>query len=195
MKKFSNITNQKVGQEPSKETKTNEQDAFRMKLLNLMDSYLTIQTYGPIDRYLRAGTIKIMGKEIFAEALINIMGEKSLKEQTKLLESLKSGVRDWELIDERIEEVNVKIAESQEKSKMLIHRNKIISIYEKYGQDEEMLMAMTEKSCERIKTAEKARIMSVTAEYMSIEGKYPKATFEKISEKFNERYKHLTSIE
>lgn len=194
MKKFSNITNQKVGQEPSKETKTNEQDAFRMKLLNLMDSYLTIQTYGPIDRYLRAGSIKIMGKEIFAEALINIIGEKSLKEQTKLLESLKSEMRDWELIDEKIEAVSNKIVESQEKSKTLIHRNKIISIYEKYGNDEEMLMTMTEKSCEKIKTAEKARAMSVTAEYMSIEGKYPKQAFEKISEKFNERYKHLTSI-
>jgi hypothetical protein len=191
MKKFSNITNQEVGKEPNKDTRINEQETLKMKLLNLMDNYLTIQTYGPIDRYLRAGTIKIMGKEIFAEALINIMGEKSLKEQTKLLESLKSGLRDWELIDERIEEVNVKIAESQEKSKMLIHRNKIISIYEKYGNDEEMLMTMTEKSCEKIKTAEKARIMSITAEYMSMEGKYPKATFEKISEKFSNRYKNL----
>ncbi len=191
MKKFSNITNQEVGKEPNKDTRINEQETLKMKLLNLMDNYLKIQTYGPIDRYLRAGTIKIMGKEIFAEALINIMGEKSLKEQTKLLESLKSGLRDWELIDERIEEVNVKIAESQEKSKMLIHRNKIISIYEKYGNDEEMLMTMTEKSCEKIKTAEKARIMSITAEYMSMEGKYPKATFEKISEKFSNRYKNL----
>lgn len=193
MKKFSSVTNQKVGQEPIKDTRLNEQETLKMKLLNLMDNYLRIQTYGPIDRYLRAGTIKIMGKEVFAEALINIMGEKSLKEQTMLLESLKSGLRDWELIDERIEEVNVKIAECQEKSKMLIHRNKIVSIYEKYGQDEELLMKMTEKSCEKIKSAEKAYAMSVTAEYMSMEGKYPKPEFKKISEKFNERYKQLIS--
>ena len=39
MKKFSNITGQKVGEEPKKEIKqVNEEDLFKSKLMTLMDS-------------------------------------------------------------------------------------------------------------------------------------------------------------
>ena len=71
MKKFSNITNQKVGEEPKKELKKfNEEDIFKAKVVNLMEDFLKIQTYGPIDRYLRAGNIKISGKETFLDCLL-----------------------------------------------------------------------------------------------------------------------------
>ena len=85
MKKFSNITNQKVGEEPKIEVKLNEEDLFKVKILNLMDQLLTIRTYGPVDKHQRAGLIKISGKEMFLEALMGLFSDKTLKEQVKLL--------------------------------------------------------------------------------------------------------------
>ena len=192
MKKFSNISNAKVGQEPEvKEVKLNEEDIFRSKVVSLMDSYLRIQTYGPVDRYLRAGTLKISGKEMFAEALLTLMSDKSLKEQSAILESLKSTVRDWESIDEKIDQLNSKIEETQTKNKMIEHRDKLESLYERYGKDEEVLLKMVESSSEKMKTSEKAHLRALTAEYMSNEGKYPKEVFSKISEKYTERANQL----
>ena len=192
MKKFSNISNAKVGQEPEvKEVKLNEEDIFRSKVVSLMDSYLRIQTYGPVDRYLRAGTLKISGKEMFAEALLTLMSDKSLKEQSAILESLKSTVRDWESIDEKIDQLNSKIEETQTKNKMIEHRDKLESLYERYGKDEEILLKMVESSSEKMKTSEKAHLRALTAEYMSNEGKYPKGVFSKISEKYTERANQL----
>ena len=192
MKKFSNISNAKVGQEPEvKEVKLNEEDIFRSKVVSLMDSYLRIQTYGPVDRYLRAGTLKISGKEMFAEALLTLMSDKSLKEQSAILESLKSTVGDWESIDEKIDQLNSKIEETQTKNKMIEHRDKLESLYERYGKDEEILLKMVESSSEKMKTSEKAHLRALTAEYMSNEGKYPKEVFVKISEKYTERANQL----
>lgn len=192
MKKFSNISNAKVGQEPEKkEVKINEEDAFKSQVVSLMDSYLRIQTYGPVDRFLRAGTLKISGKEMFAEALLTLMSDKSLKEQSAILESLKSTVRDWESIDEKIYQLNSKIEETQTKNKMIDHRDKLESLYERYGKDEEILLKMVESSSEKMKTSEKAHLRALTAEYMSNEGKYPKEIFAKISEKYTERANQL----
>lgn len=104
MKKFSSVSGFNVPQKPEeKEVVANEATLFKVKLLALMNSYLTIETYGPVDRYLREGSIKITGQELFAEAVLNLFDEKSIKEQAKLLESLKSTVRDWESIDNKIE--------------------------------------------------------------------------------------------
>ena len=192
MKKFSNISNVKVGQEPEKkEVKLNEEEVFRSQVVSLMDSYLRIQTYGPVDRYLRAGTLKISGKELFTEALLTLMSDKSLKGQTAILESLKSTVRDWESIDEKIDQLNSKIEETESKNKMIEHRDKLVSLFERYGKDEEILLKMVESSSEKIKTSEKAHMRSLTAEYMSLEGKYPKEVFVKISEKYKQRANQL----
>lgn len=186
------MTNQKVGQEPEiKEVKLNEQDAFKYQVLGLMDRMLSIRTYGPVDRYLRAGLIKISGKELLVEAIVDLMTDKSLKEQTKLLESLKLDVKDWQFIDTKIEEVNATITENKAKDKMLPHRNKLQSLFNSYGQDEELLITMVEESCKKIKKSETAHLRAVTAEYMSNEGKYPKDIFNKISEKFEQRATEL----
>ena len=107
MKKFSNITGQKVTEEPKKEVKQfNEEELFKLKLLSLMDSFLTVRMYGPVDNHQRAGLIKISGKELVVEAILDLLTEKSSKEQTKLLESLKNEVGDWEVIDSKIDFIN-----------------------------------------------------------------------------------------
>lgn len=170
MKKFSNITNQKVGQEPDrKEVKMNEEESFRFALMGLMDKYLHIQTYGPIDRYLRAGTIKITGKEALAEALADLMSDKSSLEKTALLESLKTSVRDWEAIDEKIDEVGNDWTKKKTERQIAPHRQKIAELLDKYGQDEEILVEMTTRSADRIKSHQTASMRSQAATEMQLE--------------------------
>jgi hypothetical protein len=194
MKKFSNITGQKVGEEPKKELKKfNEEDIFKAKVMNLMEDFLTIQTYGPVDRYLRAGNIKISGKETFLEALMSLMSDTSLKGQAKILESLKGEIRDWDAIDTKIQGVNEEIAKTSEKNKTLSHRNKLSSLFEKYGQDEDLLMQIVESDSKKIKSAESAKLRAITAEYMAEEGKYPKTTLKMIADKFYSRCKEIES--
>ncbi len=192
MKKFSNISNVKVSEEPKVEVKQlNEEEMFKAKVMNLMEQLLSVRTYGPVDRYLRAGNIKVAGKEMFLEALMDLLKDKSSKEEKKILESLKGAVSDWEAIDSKIDEVNQKIAENQEKDKMIPHRNKLQSLYNNYGQDEEMFMNMVQESCNKITDSEKAYLRGLTAEYMANEGKYPKEVFTKVSELFKEKSKQL----
>jgi replication initiation and membrane attachment protein DnaB len=191
MKKFSNITNQKVGEEPKVESKINEEDIFKGKVNSLLDNFLTIRTYGPIQRYFNASTIKISGKELFLEALMDLLKDKDLTQETKILESLKSSVKDWEAIDSKIEEANNKIEEIKSKDKMVPHRNKLNALFNSYGSDEEMLINMVEESCKKINDMDKAYLRSLTAEYMANEGKYPKQVFQKISEKFRNRAQQL----
>lgn len=170
MKKFSNITNSKVGQEPErKETKMNEEESFRFALMGLIDKYLHIQTYGPVDRYLKAGTIKITGKEALAGALAELMSEKSTIEKTALLESLKVKVGDWEAIDEKIEQVGTDWSNRQKSRILAPHVQKIEELLEKYGDDEEMLLEMARKSADRMKTFNNASLRAAAAAELKLE--------------------------
>jgi hypothetical protein len=192
MKKFSNISGTKVSEEPKVEVKQlNEEEMFKAKVMNLMEQLLSVRTYGPVDRYLRAGNIKVAGKEMFLEALMDLLKDKSSKDEKQILESLKSSVSDWVAIDSKISEVEKKIAEGQEKDKMIPHRNKLKSLYNNYGQDKEMFMNMVQESCNKITNAESAYLRGLTAEYMANEGKYPKEVFTKVSELFKEKSKQL----
>lgn len=59
IKKFSNITGQKVGESPKvADVKLNEEELFKAKIMNLMDQLLTIRTYGAVDRYQRVVILK-----------------------------------------------------------------------------------------------------------------------------------------
>ena len=192
MKKFSNITGSKVPEEKKVEdVKVNEEGLFKSKVYSLLDDLLVIRTYGPISRYFNASSIKITGKELFLEALMDLLKEESLTKETKILESLKSSIKDWEVIDSKIDEANNKIQNIKTKETISSNRNKIKSLFESYNQDEDLLMRMVEESCKKISKGEVAHLNSVAAEYMANEGKYPKSTFNKISEKFKLRAQQL----
>jgi hypothetical protein len=170
MKKFSNITNVKVGQEPDKkENKMNEEESFRFALLGLIDKHLHIQTYGPIDRYLRAGTIKITGKEALAGAIAELMTDKTTLEKTALLESLKGKVGNWEAIDEKIEEVGSEWSKKVQDRLLAPHVRKIEQLMEKYGEDEDMLVEMAKKSAGKMRTYNNASLRAAAAATMKLE--------------------------
>lgn len=147
MKKFSNITGQKVAEEPKFEPKQlNEEELFKSKLIDLMDNILSVRTYGPVDRYERAGLIKIAGKEMLVEAILDLLTEKSNKEQVRLLESLKSEIKDWKVIDDKIENIFLT------RIPKLSNRNKINSLLESY--DEMSLVDIISEKITKVNSVE-----------------------------------------
>jgi len=177
MKKFSKITNQTVGQEPKIDTtKIDEATVFKVRVMNLMEQFLSIQTYGPVDRYLRAGSIKIKGQELFAEALLSLLDEKTIKEQTKLLEGLKSELRDWETLDSKINDINSNINNFKVS-------HKISQLLEKYSDDEEILIQVVEEQSKRVSDVE--LLQSYKDTFSSV--KLTPDTLGRISEIFSQR--------
>lgn len=177
MKKFSNITNQTIGQEPKVDTtKIDETTVFKVRVMNLMEQFLSIQTYGPVDRYLRSGSITIKGKELFAEALLSLLDEKTIKEQTKLLEGLKSELRDWETLDSKIDDINSKASDFKVS-------HKVGQLLEKYGDDEEMLIRVVEEQSKRVSDVE--LLQSYKETFSSV--KLKTDTLERISEIYSQR--------
>jgi hypothetical protein len=178
MKKFSKITGQKVNEEPKVEIKIDEAETFKMRVLNLMDQYLTVTTFGPVDRYLRAGNIKISGRELLAEALIDLLNSGKEEEQIKVLESLKSEIRDWQVIDEKIQSIK--------KEKTLIsNRNKFNSMLNKY--DSESLIEFTKESVNKIK--DKKTLTDYNN--LTLESKLSSETKSKLIEIYSERLNQL----
>lgn len=143
MKKFSNVSGEKVGEKPVLDIKVDERGLFKMKVLNMMENLLSIRTYGPIDRYYHAGSIEISGKELLAEAITSLLNDDTIKEQIKALESLKSDVKDWESIDKRIDQLNEKTNTDYKR------RFKISNTIDKYEGDE--LIGFLENKFSKIK--------------------------------------------
>lgn len=188
MKKFSTSVNQKVNEEPKVEVKkVNEEELFKSKVMDLMDQFLRVQTYGPVDRYLRAGNIKISGKETFLEALMSIMSDKSQKETKAVLESLKGQITDWKTLDNKISELD-NISESNIDE--IKHKNKVLSIYNKYGSDKKLCVKMFENHIEKIEDGENAYMKYVVCEKLSSSHDNPEL-FKTISEKYLEKSKQL----
>jgi hypothetical protein len=181
MKKFSKITNQKVNEEPKVEKTINEGDILKAKVMNLMDDLLTIRTYGPVDRYLRAGSIKIAGKEMLAEAILDMLTEKSTDDKTKLLESLKSQIKDWEVIDNQIEYLNSGNKPS------LNSKNKFSQLLEMYSDDEELFVEVLESTVNRINVVKTLEDYST----LTTESKLSEETKSKISEIYSNRVKQI----
>lgn len=176
MKKFSNITGQQVGEKPQVNEKIDERKDLKVKMMKLMEKTLSIQTYGPVDRYLRAGSISIKGQELLAEALMQLLDEGSTKEQTKLLESLKSEVKDWQAIDAKIEELN------SNKTDYKVN-NKVNVLLEKY--DSETLLEVLKEKVKGIND------ISLLEEYMKSFNQTNVVNISEINNIINERIKEI----
>jgi hypothetical protein len=138
MNKFSKISGQKVNDLPKliKSQEEMEIEQLKFGILKIMDSCLTIRTYGSARRNILEDTVKIAGKEMFIEALIDFMSDNSYKEQIELLESMKSDTKDWKTIDNKINEINEKI---QNVRNLTINKNQVKKIkmfLETYGEDD-----------------------------------------------------------
>lgn len=146
MKKFTNISGSTVGIEPKPVEVSNEEleiSNFKSEVLKLMNDFLSIRSYGSARPEIMIPT-RIVGQEMFIEALTDLLSKKSNKEVIKTLESLKSRSNDWKSIDEKIEDIKSGEYDIKEEKK-------IYDILEKYGSDEENLKNYLETrnmSCE-----------------------------------------------
>jgi|694.fasta_scaffold61579_4 hypothetical protein len=188
MDKFSRISNTKVNDLPKliKSKEEMELEQLKFDLLKLMDSCLTIRSYGSARRNILQDTVKIAGKEMFIEALIDFMSNESLKEQIEVLESLKSNNKDWRSIDEKIQELN---GEIQNIRYLNVNQNgvkKIKMFLENYVEDERF-ETLLENYVNKLNSGEEAYNTHLLVKEMAKNDKfsiYPKAKLQDISKQY-----------
>lgn len=163
MKKFSTITGAKVGQLPESKQDNliqDNMDILKCTIDSMIDDYLKIEFYGPYTTEHFQQTSKIEGRESFIEALISLLKEKEVKEQIKVLESLKSNIHDWKAIDEKIDTLNI-ILERQTAGDTSKHKKRIEDLLKK---EDPIEMAKIQAS--RITDGEKAHYRYMMAKSM-----------------------------
>jgi hypothetical protein len=195
MKKFSNVSGSKVGEAPKVEVskEVNELNQIKYSIMSLMDNLLRVQSYGSARKSILP-TTKITGQELFIEALLDLISDKSFKDQIKALESLKSSNRDWESIDEKINLLSEEIQSIKNIQVSKNHISKIKNIIDVYGDDADNFEFMVERYCGKIKSANTAYQRAMAANMMTENSKFKKYSKEKlliISEKFLKKAKEL----
>jgi hypothetical protein len=188
MKKFSNITSQIIKDEPKVEISKEQIEINQMRygIMKLMDNLLTIRSYGSAKAELLNGSLSISGKEMFVEALIDLI---SSKNDISVLESLKSESKDWLSIDNKIQQIKNK---SYNLNENLNHLRKIKSFLNSY-QNDERFPKMLETYTLRVKDANEAHMRATVAQNMIGDKKfnYSVDKLSAISERFYQRAKEL----
>ena len=183
MKKFSNVSGSFVGEE-KKPVVNNEQlelDNFKHSIMKLMDDFLSIRSYGVARPEIMIPT-KIVGKELFVEALTDLLSKQGDKKTIKVLESLKNINTDWKSIDEKIEDIKGNRTDIKEEKK-------IKDILTKWGSDDDNLSFFLESYVQKTKIKEDAFYKHKIAENMFL--KIGDKRLKLISEKFFKRYNDL----
>ena len=193
MKKFSKITNQTVTEQKPVEKKLTDVDIMRVKISNLMENYLRVQMYGPVDRHQRAGLVKVAGKELFLEALLSMLEEYSTGKNIKLLESMKSETSDWKLLDDKIENLTLQL-ESIKDGKLITHKEKLKSILTK-NQDKSVILEQVDNSISKISNPQTALLRAQAATYLISEGVFEKELLIQIAKKYLDRSEELSISE
>lgn len=196
MNKFSAMSGQKVNDTPDLITNkdTVKLEALKAGISTLIDNFLTIRAYGSARRNILENTVKISGKEMFIEALIDFMNDKSIEEQMKTLESLKGETRDWQVIDNKINELNNLVQENKEFNNNRKQINKIKTLLDTYG-DDDRFETILENMVSKSKDSNEANLISVTANKMKSNFKflnYSKKQLSLISEKYGRKAQELS---
>jgi hypothetical protein len=142
MKKFSKITKQPIGEPISQKPTVDESKILKNKMLILMDRFLTLETYGSVDNRFMNGKVKIKGKEMLIEALIDLMRNKDSMSNIKMLESLKTKISDWNIIDGEIDKLT--------NTPSIENRIKFKNILERWGDDRETLLMIIENKSNKL---------------------------------------------
>lgn len=133
-KKFSGISKHEVASEPIRVENKKEDSLkyLKFQLLDLMNDNLRIVSLGGARKNILPH-VKIDGKELFVDALIDFLSTKEFKDKISALESLKSESYDWASIDRKV----ISIKESLDKKELKVKLKntiqkieKIVKIYE-----------------------------------------------------------------
>jgi hypothetical protein len=196
MDKFSKISGSKVGevQKIVTDKEKIQLDALKASISRMIDENLILRFYGSARRNILEDTVKIGGKELFIEALIDFMTDKSIQDQIKTLESLKGDTRDWQVIDNKINELHLSIEDNKRFNENKKQISKIKTLLDTYGDDErfpQFLESLVKKSTD----SKEAYLMAETANKMKFNFKYlnySKKHLTMISEKFAQKYNELS---
>ena len=196
MDKFSKISGNKVSELPAIVTDKDKVklEALKAGINSLIDNFLTLRYYGSSRRHIMENTVKIGGKELFIEALIDFMNDKSIEDQIKTLESLKADTRDWQVIDNKINELFNSIDENKKFNENKKQISKIKTLLDTYG-DDDRFQQILENLVQKSNNSNDALLMSETANKMKSNFKYlnySKKQLTMISEKYNQKAKELS---
>ena len=196
MNKFSAMSGQKVNDIPDLVTnkETVKLEALKAGINCLIDNFLTIRAYGSARKNILEDTVKISGKEMFIEALIDFMNDKSIEEQMKTLESLKGETRDWQVIDNKINELNNVVQENKEFNNNKKQINKIKTLLDTYS-DDDRFETILENMVSKSNDSNEANLMSITANKMKSNFKflnYSRKQLSSISEKYGKKAQELS---
>jgi hypothetical protein len=196
MDKFSKISSTKVNELPAMVTDKNKVklEALKVGINSLIDNFLTLRYYGSARRDIMENTVKIGGKELFIEALIDFMNDKSIEDQIKTLESLKANTRDWQVIDNKINELFNSIDDNKKFNENKKQIAKIKTLLDTYG-DDDRFQQILENLVQKSNNSNDALLMSETANKMKTNFKYlnySKKHLTMISEKYNQKSKELS---
>ena len=188
MNKFSKISGQKVNEMPKliKSPEEMELEQIKFGLMKLLDNTLTIRSYGSTRKNILEDTVKIAGKEMFIEALIDFMSDKNYKEQIKLLESMKGDTKDWQAIDEKISDIHGKIQNVRNLTTNTNQVKKIKMFLETYGEDERF-ESLLESYVSKLTDGKEAYSASNLVKEMMKNSKfsiYPKKQLEQIAKQY-----------
>lgn len=127
MKKFSNISGEKVSVEPKVENKDLMPiEILKERLLTLMDELLTVRSYGSARAELLNNSLSISGKEDLANAILDLVGDQNLRVKIDAMESLRNNSRDQLILDKKINEYSQKIENKKVLSKNSSTVSKIV---------------------------------------------------------------------
>jgi hypothetical protein len=196
MDKFSKISGNKVSELPAMVTDKDKVklEALKAGINSLIDNFLTLRYYGSAGRNIMENTVKIGGKELFIEALIDFMNDKSIEDQIKTLESLKADTRDWQVIDNKINELFNSIDENKKFNENKKQISKIKTLLDTYG-DDDRFQQILENLVHKSNNSNDALLMSETANKMKSNFRYlnySKKQLTMISEKYNQKAKELS---
>jgi hypothetical protein len=191
MLKFSNITvSNESANQASKEVK--ELEELKYAILGLMDQTLTIKTYGASYENIMPQVID--GKEMFVEALLDILSKKENTKSISHLESLKTTNKDWKSIDDKINEVLNENSKLKFLSDNDVYLKKVKDFLDKYAMSEDF-DTFLEQQVIKVDDYEGALKRSEVASHMleseTYTTKYPKNRIKSIVNKFAYRAKML----
>lgn len=129
MHKFSKIN------ENTNDKKLDKLDIIKEDLYNIINNTLSIESYGSARKEILM-TTKIVGKEMLIEELIKFIESISNKKLLENLTNLKADIKDWESIDNIIEDVNISVKDDNEIKKV----HNFIQNYKNY--DNEMFLEL-----------------------------------------------------
>ncbi len=190
MKKFSTVVGVKVTEEPKIEVNPQEQkiNLIKANLLKLMNDFLKIQATGAARTELVNSAVTITGKEVLADAIIDLVLSEFDSEKVNLLESLKKEMSDWFTLDNKISYFNEKIS-TQKNQKQINLERKIVTFLELYS-DSSDFDIIAENFTNRVKTNSDIENRIYISESILRDEKYnsiPKDKVVLLIEKFRKR--------